>query len=79
MFEEAGYILPKVIFWNVNGSIDNIPVKAHESGTILVSGFSAELLKDLIDNGFNTDPIGFLTSVIGKYNVQVDKGEADEI
>jgi hypothetical protein len=75
----AGYTLPKVIFWNVNGSIESIPVKSHDSGSILISGFSAELLKDLINNGFDTDPIGFLLNVIGKYNVQVDEGEANTV
>jgi hypothetical protein len=79
MFEEAGYTLPKIIFWNVNGSIESIPVKSHDSGSILISGFSAELLKDLINNGFDTDPIGFLLNVIGKYEVQVDEREAKEI
>lgn len=79
MFEEAGYTLPKVIFWNVNGKIENIPVKSHEAGTILISGFSAELLKDLINNGFETDPIGFLLNVIGKYNVKVDEKEANTV
>jgi hypothetical protein len=79
MFEEAGYTLPNVIFWNVNGSINSVPIRAHETGAFLVSGFSAELLKDLIDNGFNTDPIGFLMSVIGKYDVQIDGGEANQI
>jgi hypothetical protein len=79
LFEDAGYTLPKIIFWNVNGNIESIPVKAHESGSILISGFSAELLKDLINNGFNTDPIGFLMSVINKYEVIVDEREAKEI
>ena len=75
LFEEAGFTLPKVIFWNVNGSISSIPVTKHSSGSILVSGFSAELLKDLINNGFDTDPIGFLLSVINKYDVKVDERE----
>lgn len=75
MFSDAGYELPRVVFWNVNGQTTSIPVQTHESGSILVSGFSAELLKDLIENGFNTDPIGFLLSVISKYDVEVSKIE----
>jgi hypothetical protein len=74
-FTDAGYELPRVVFWNVNGEISAIPVQSHNSGSILISGFSAELLKDLIENGFNTDPIGFLLSVIGKYEVEVSKIE----
>ena len=75
MFEDSGYSLPKIVFWNVNGSINSVPIRAHESGAFLVSGFSAELLKDLVDNGFNTDPIGFLMSVINKYEVHIDENE----
>lgn len=74
-FTDAGYELPRVVFWNVNGTIESIPVQTHDSGSILVSGFSSELLKDLIENGFNTDPIGFLLSVISKYDVEISKYE----
>lgn len=74
-FNKAGYELPRVVFWNVNGQISSIPVQTHDSGSLLVSGFSAELLKDLIENGFNTDPIGFLLSVISKYDVDISKTE----
>ena len=79
LFSDAGYNLPNIIFWNVNGSITSIPVQTHESGSILISGFSAELLKDLINNGFDTDPIGFLLSVLSKYDVAVDEYESSVI
>lgn len=75
LFKDEGYELPRVVFWNVNGKIESIPVQTHESGSLLVSGFSAELLKDLIEKGFDTDPIGFLLSVISKYDVEVSKYE----
>jgi len=79
LFSDAGYKLPNIIFWNVNGAITSIPVQTHESGSILISGFSAELLKDLINNGFDTDPIGFLLSVLSKYDVAVDEYESSVI
>ena len=46
-FEEAGYKLPKLIFWNVNSRTKTIPVKENELGVFLISGFSPMVL-DLI-------------------------------
>jgi len=75
MFKQAGYEIPRVIFWNVNGKMTAIPITMNETGSLLISGFSAELLKDLIESGFNTDPVGFLLNVIGKYEVHIDQCE----
>ena len=45
-FEEQGYKLPKVVFWNLNAGGDVSRSVAHrEDGTALVSGFSGQLLK----------------------------------
>ncbi len=46
-FEEHGYKLPKVVFWNLAGDSENdaVPVTHTEEGTALVSGFSGQLLK----------------------------------
>ena len=38
-YKDAGYELPKVVFWNLNASA-NVPVAFDKSGTALVSGFS---------------------------------------
>jgi hypothetical protein len=48
MFEQAGYALPTVVFWNINGRADNNPVKMHDSGTCLVSGFSPSVFKSIL-------------------------------
>lgn len=47
-YERAGYKLPKVVFWAINGRSDNNPVKFLESGTALVSGFSPSIFKALL-------------------------------
>lgn len=42
-FEEAGYELPKIVFWNLNAK-DNVPVKYDTAGVALVSGFSPAIM-----------------------------------
>lgn len=52
MFEEAGYSLPQVVFWNINGRSDNNPVTAHDTGAALVSGFSPAIFKSVLKSDF---------------------------
>jgi len=42
-FEDAGYELPKIVFWNLNAK-DNVPVKYDTRGVALVSGFSPSIM-----------------------------------
>lgn len=47
-YKAAGYELPKVVWWNVNGRGGNVPVKYNEAGTALVSGFSPSIMTSII-------------------------------
>lgn len=49
-YEEAGYKLPNVVFWQVNGSGRNTPVQKDKSGVALVSGFSPVIFKIAVEN-----------------------------
>ena len=42
-FNDAGYEIPKIVFWNLNAS-DNVPVKYDTRGVALVSGFSPAIM-----------------------------------
>ena len=53
-YTEAGYTLPKVVFWNLNASYGNAPVKFDTSGTALVSGFSPAVVKPLLAGDLET-------------------------
>jgi hypothetical protein len=46
-YEEAGYTVPQVVFWNLN-SHDNVPVKYNEKGAALVSGFSPSIMTSIL-------------------------------
>ncbi|KAL1407488.1 hypothetical protein Q8F55_006921 [Vanrija albida] len=50
MFRAAGYELPEMVYWNLNGETGakNKPVKADTPGVSLVSGFSGALMKYFI-------------------------------
>lgn len=47
-FDRAGYKMPKLVFWNLNGREGNMPVTIHDSGTALVSGFSPAIMKSVL-------------------------------
>lgn len=62
-YKKAGYQLPRIIFWNVAGDVNNgIPMQKNELGVILMSGFSVQLL-DMVMSG-ETDPYKAILSVI---------------
>lgn len=44
-YKKAGYTMPRLIFWNVCGRTDTIPMVDNESGICLLSGFSQNAVK----------------------------------
>lgn len=48
MFKDAGYELPKLIYWNLHARGDNTPVEFNQQGVALVSGFSPALVKSIL-------------------------------
>jgi hypothetical protein len=65
-FENAGYHMPKLVFWNVNSRSGAIPVKSNGNGfpCALVSGFSTNVVK-MVLNG-ETDPLNALLLELNK-------------
>jgi len=53
-YQEAGYQLPRLVFWNVNSRTGTIPVIENELGVALVSGFSVNIVNMVMSN--KTDP-----------------------
>lgn len=48
-FEEEGYKLPTIIFWNVAGNSQGIPVTKFDNDVAMVSGFSTNILTNLLN------------------------------
>jgi len=49
-YRNAGYTLPRLVFWNVNSRTGTIPVKENDAGVALVSGFSPAVVKMVLSN-----------------------------
>lgn len=49
-YSAAGYQVPSVVFWNVNASGHNLPVRQNEQNVTLVSGFSPVIFKLAVEN-----------------------------
>ena len=49
MFNDRGLTMPQLVFWNINGSSKDFPVTIHDSGTLLISGFSTSIVKYILE------------------------------
>jgi hypothetical protein len=46
-YEEAGYEMPALVFWNINAA-GNVPAKSNQKKVALVSGFSPAIVKTVL-------------------------------
>lgn len=68
-FEECGYSFPKIICWNLRtSSANSLPLTKDENGYVMISGFSAELMKSVM-TGEDFTPISMLKHVLEPYIV----------
>ena len=65
-FLKEGYVLPKIIFWNVAGQTNGFPVTKNDNDCIMISGFSTNLL-EYIFHPENFNPVELMNSVLNKY------------
>lgn len=65
-YKKSGYEMPKVIFWNVNARNNNCPVRYNEQGVALVSGYSPNSLKEILDENFK-DPSDVMMKTLLRY------------
>jgi hypothetical protein len=64
-YAESGYEMPAIIFWNVNGRLGNVPVKANTPNTALVSGYSPSIITNIL-GGKDINPYSVMMETIGK-------------
>lgn len=63
LYEHAGYKMPQLVFWNLNGRIGNSPALFDDQGIALVSGFSPAILKNILSGVIST-PERFVLDVL---------------
>lgn len=49
-FADKGYMMPKLVFWNVNSRTNALPLMENDHGVILMSGYSVSLCKMALSN-----------------------------
>jgi hypothetical protein len=62
-FEAAGYKMPKLSFWNVNGREGNVPVSADTKDVALISGASPAIVKNVLE-GKDFTPKGIMLETL---------------
>lgn len=65
-FRKYGYQVPRLIFWNVNGRTNTIPVTQNKLGVWLISGFSPRIL-DILDIGLENQEKALLELLDEKF------------
>ena len=63
IFAEAGYDLPRVVFWNVQSRNKQQPVTQNEQGVALVSGCSPRIFS-MLKSGI-LSPLGYMLDILG--------------
>ena len=63
IFAEAGYDLPRVVFWNVQSRNQQQPVTQNEQGVALVSGCSPRIF-GMLKSGI-LSPLGYMLDILG--------------
>lgn len=62
-YQEAGYKVPKILFWNVRGNAGSIPATYKDFNVGLVSGFSPAILTSVL-GGQSFTPIDIMLRTV---------------
>lgn len=73
-YANAGYPLPQLVFWNLNGAAKGFPVDISTPGVALIGGYSAELLKAFLE-GQPIEPMSILLHTIKEYKPIIEESE----
>lgn len=63
LYSDAGYQMPRIVFWTLNSAFKNVPISHTEDGAALVSGFSPNLMKSLL-KAEDFTPLGVMRSTV---------------
>jgi hypothetical protein len=63
LYADSGYVLPNIIFWNLNAHAEQSPVAFDEKGTALISGFSPAIMKSVL-SATNINPESIMLETV---------------
>lgn len=69
MFNQHGYQLPLIVWWNVNATNSTFPMKADQRG-LMVSGASPEIMKAVLSNDF-LHPMDLVNEVLNRERYEI--------
>lgn len=70
-YKVAGYECPNIVFWNVNGRTNNVPITTNDKGVALISGASPSIIKSVLSNRIN--PLDIMNETLDKERYLVIK------
>lgn len=75
-YDEHGYEVPRIVFWNLNGKHgNNSPVKFDDRGVCHVSGFSPSIMKSILaDDLDNFTPYNVMLKTLNveRYDIKIE-------
>ena len=71
-YDNAGYKMPGIVFWNVDGRMGNVPVGAKDNNTALVSGFSPTILQSILSGDLES-PLELMLKTLKNERYEVIK------
>lgn len=75
-FRENNFKLPTIIFWNVAGHTNGVPITKFDNDVAMISGFSTNLLENLL-NFEHYNPTTIMLDTLKKYLELIDNHKHD--
>jgi hypothetical protein len=63
MYARSNYTRPQLVFWNVTANTGDFPVSVNDDGTVLISGYSTDIIQTVLDGG-KFDPYSIMRKTI---------------
>jgi hypothetical protein len=67
-YEQSGYVMPQLVFWNVDSRNNNVPVRENENGVLLVSGSSPIVFSTVMEK---CTPIDYMKKVLSSKHYEL--------
>lgn len=77
-YREAGYWMPRMVFWNISSRTDTVPMRSNENGVALVSGFSTNIMDMVMSSEIDPYKVLVKTITSKRYQPVIDAFERDD-